>query len=98
MRERATFSNVRLLVIALVSGALPVLGATLTVTNNPDSGAGSLRAQTAAAAAGDTIDFSITGTITLTSELVIGKDLTIAGPGAKASKLVISGGGTTRFF
>ena len=57
---------------------------TLTVTNNLDSGAGSLRAEIAAAQH-DTIVFApvLDGqTITLTSgDLLIKKDLTIAGPG-----------------
>jgi hypothetical protein len=56
--------------------------ATLTVTNTDDSGPGSLRDTIAAAAPGDTIDFSVTGTIILASELSVTKSLTIAGPGA----------------
>src|SRR4051794_3432793 len=59
---------------------------TLTVTNNHDSGTGSLRAAIAAAASGDTIDFapSLDGrTIRLTSgELAISTSLDIEGPGA----------------
>src|SRR3954471_14169170 len=58
---------------------------TLTVTNNLDSGAGSLRAAIKAAASGDTIVFapSLVGqTIALTSgELAISKSLDIEGPG-----------------
>jgi hypothetical protein len=69
------------------------LPSTLTVTNNLDSGAGSLRADIAAAQSGDTIVFapSLDGkTITLTSgPLAISKNLTIQGPGA--SLLTISG-------
>ncbi|WP_035603568.1 right-handed parallel beta-helix repeat-containing protein [Haloferula sp. BvORR071] len=58
--------------------------AILTVTSLADTGPGTLRDQIAAAASGDTIDFSVTGTITLTSSghINIAKDLTIAGPGA----------------
>ena len=69
------------------------LPSTLTVTNNLDSGPGSLRADIAAAKNNDTIVFapSLNGqTITLTSgELVINKNLKIQGPGA--SQLAISG-------
>ena len=73
---------------------------TLTVTNNLDSGAGSLRADIAAAHNGDTIVFapSLDGqTITLTSgELLIRKNLTIAGPGA--GELTVSGNNASRVF
>src|SRR6266404_1827545 len=58
---------------------------TLTVTTTNDSGPGSLRQAIADAQDGDTIQFdpSLNGrTITLTSgELVINKNITIAGPG-----------------
>src|SRR4029077_10883233 len=71
------------------------LPSTLTVTNNLDSGPGSLRAETAAAKRKATVFCapSLDGqTITLTSgELLINKDLTIAGPGA--GQLTVSGGG-----
>jgi predicted outer membrane repeat protein len=73
---------------------------TLTVTNSLDSGAGSLRADIAAAHNNDTIVFaaSLDGqTITLTSgELLINKGLTIQGPGA--SQLTISGNHASRVF
>jgi hypothetical protein len=73
---------------------------TLTVTNNLDSGTGSLRAEIAAARAGDAIIFapSLDGqTIRLTSgELDINKSLTINGPGA--AQLAVSGGYTSRVF
>jgi len=73
---------------------------TLTVTSAADSGAGSLRADIAAAQPGDTIAFApnLAGqTITLTSgELNITKGLTIQGPGA--NQLTISGNGTSREF
>jgi hypothetical protein len=54
-----------------------------TVTTLNDSGSGSLRNTIAAATAGDTINFAVTGTIFLTSgELLINKNLDIVGPGA----------------
>ncbi len=73
---------------------------TLTVMNNQDSGAGSLRADIAAAKRGDTIAFAagLRGqTIVLTTgELDITTSLNIDGPGA--SLLSVSGGGTSRVF
>ena len=73
---------------------------TLTVTNNNDSGTGSLRAAIAAAQSGDTIDFSskLDGkTITLTSgELLITDSVTIDGPGA--NQLAVSGNNASRVF
>ena len=72
----------------------------LTVTTAADSGAGSLRAEIAAANSGDTINFAsnLKGqTITLTSgELLINKGLTIQG--SAASQLTISGGNSSRVF
>src|SRR6266852_4116490 len=73
---------------------------TLTVRNNLDSGAGSLRAEIAVAHNNDTIVFapSLDGqTITLTSgELLIQHNLTIAGPGA--GQLTVSGNHASRVF
>ena len=72
----------------------------LTVTTAADSGAGSLRAEIAAANSGDTINFaaSLKGqTITLTSgELVVNKNLDIEGLGA--GKLAVSGNHASRVF
>jgi hypothetical protein len=80
MGRRATTFAIGLLLYAV---AIPVPAATITVTNTNDSGPGSLRQALANANNGDTINFAVTGTITLTSgELVIGKNVTIAGPGA----------------
>ncbi|MEG4144290.1 DUF4347 domain-containing protein, partial [Microcoleus sp. Pol7_B1] len=71
---------------------------TITVTNNNDSGPGSLRDAIASAAAGDTIEFASTlasQTITLTNgQLVINKNLTIDAVGA--ANLTISGNNTSR--
>jgi hypothetical protein len=73
---------------------------TLTVTSAADSGAGTLRADIAAAHSGDIINFSpsLDGkTITLTSgELLLNKGVTIQGPGA--AQLTISGNNTSRVF
>jgi hypothetical protein len=77
-----------------------ILPSTLTVLNNLDSGAGSLRAAITNAKSGDTIVFapSLNGhTITLTSDqLEIHKNLVIEGPGA--CLLTISGNGANRVF
>ena len=72
------------MIVALTS--VSAQSAILIVTNANDSGAGSLRDTIAAATQGDTIQFdaALNGqAITLTSgQLVIGKNLTITGPGA----------------
>jgi len=86
--------------ILIILTTLSAHAATLTVTNTDDSGAGSLRQAILDAAAGDTVDFNLSGcpcTITLTSgELIIDKSLTIQGPGA--SQLTVSGGNGSRVF
>lgn len=76
---------------------------TLSVVNTNDSGAGSLRAEIAAARNGDTIQFdsnlfaSGPQTINLTSgELPIKHNLTLSGPGA--AELTISGDNLSRIF
>jgi hypothetical protein len=73
---------------------------TLTVMNANDSGAGSLRAEIAAAKSKDTIvfDAGLDGqTITLTSgELYVNTSLSINGPGA--AQLTVSGGNSSRIF
>ena len=92
----------RLTLPALLAATLTVLGlaapaaraTTRTVSNRNDTGAGSLRAVVAASAAGDTITFSVTGTITLTSgQIILGQPVTIQGPGAGA--LAIDGNHNT---
>src|SRR5262245_1346755 len=73
---------------------------TLTVLNNQDAGAGSLRDAIARAHDGDTIAFApglVGQTITLTSdELAIKKSLDIEGPGA--DQLAVSSGDRFRVF
>jgi hypothetical protein len=76
-----------LFISALMSTAFVSLSsnhaATITVTNTNDSGPGSLRQALADANNGDTVNFSVTGTITLTSgELLLDKGVNISGPGA----------------
>jgi N-acetylneuraminic acid mutarotase len=57
---------------------LPAYG--ITVTSTVDTGSGSLRRAVADATGGDTIDFSVTGTITLTNGQL--KSVTLSGPDA----------------
>jgi hypothetical protein len=81
----------------LVFAGTPVLANTISVTNTFDSGSGSLRSAIALAAAGDTIEIAVTGTIALTTgALNIQKSLTITGPGP--ALLAISGQNATRVF
>ncbi len=89
--------------IALLSIAAAAQAMAITVTNTSDGAApgpaGSLRKAINDAAAGDTIEFAvpIPGGITLTAgQLVIGKNLTIAGPGAR--NLTISGNNASGIF
>ena len=76
--------------------------ATIVVSNNSDSGPGSLRAAVASAVAGDTITFApgLAGqTITLTSgqiDIPPAKNITI--DGAAAAGLTISGNNASRAF
>ncbi|PYS51190.1 MAG: hypothetical protein DMG13_19105 [Acidobacteria bacterium] len=84
-----------MVVVALFS-ALPVFSNTIIVTNTSDTGPGSLRDAIASASAGDSINFAVTGTITLSATLVLDKNVTITGPGA--SILAISGNNSVRVF
>jgi hypothetical protein len=78
--------NFRVFVAAgfLLQGALCARAAVLTVTSLADVGAGSLRDRVASSAAGDTIQFAVTGTITLSSAITITHTLDVQGPGAAA--------------
>jgi hypothetical protein len=88
---------VRALLLLIVTSAE---AATFTVINTNNSGPGSLRdavAQANASAGADTITFSVTGTITLTSgSMQITGPTTIQGPGA--SNLTIDGNANDRIF
>ncbi|KAA6189613.1 DUF4347 domain-containing protein, partial [Pseudomonas veronii] len=53
--------------------------ATITVVNNGDSGVGSLRQALSSSVSGDTVTFSTTMTVNLNSQLIISKNVTIAG-------------------
>jgi len=96
----------RLLFLFLVVAAVLVVQETaragnLLVYNNNDSGAGSLRqaiADNATLGGGNNIVFSntVTGTITLGSELLISNGVTIVGPGDKV--LTVSGNNAVRVF
>jgi hypothetical protein len=80
---------------ALCLAALSAEAATITVINSADGGPGSLRQALADANDGDTIDFSVSGTIALTSgELVVDKNMTISGPGA--TNLSVDGNASSR--
>ena len=95
-RTHATLVGVGLIVWS-VGVATPVSGNTLVVSNTFDRGPGSLRDAIASAAPGDTIQAIVGGAITLTGgPLVVGKDLSIVGPGA--ASLTIAGSGSTRVF
>jgi hypothetical protein len=85
---------------ALCLIALSTRAATISVTNNNDSGAGSLRQALADALVGDTINFdpALDGqTITLTGrELLVNKSITINGPGPNT--LTVDGNHASRVF
>src|SRR5205814_3876953 len=85
------------LVALLLLLAEPVLGSiTRFVTNLNDSGTGSLRDTIATSTSGDTINFTVTCTIVLTTaSLNVSHDLTIQGPGA--SSLTITRQSTSGF-
>jgi hypothetical protein len=79
------------LLCAAVASWQSVYAATITVTNANDSGPGSLRQALFAAVSGDTIDFSVTGTITLTTgPLAVNRSVTISGPGANVLAIMRS--------
>jgi hypothetical protein len=90
-------SNHTLLLLLAFLAAQPAAAATVIVTSTADNGAGTLRSALASAANGDTIAFSIAGTITLTSgELLVTKNLNILGPGP--ANLAVDGNAANRVF
>ncbi|MCA9232087.1 MAG: hypothetical protein KDA57_15670 [Planctomycetales bacterium] len=99
-RRSHTFSHHdrRLRVEALEDRRLLSITVDTLVDENDGIGIGtgtSLRDAIAAATPGETIDFSVTGTINLTlGQLTIGQDLTVAGPGAE--DLIIDAGDNSR--
>ena len=97
MRMRYLSSSAAIIAALLYGGAISVYAGNISVTNTNDSGPGSLRQAIADANNCDTISFTVTGTIGLTSgELLVNKDLTIAGPGADV--LAVDGNAISRVF
>jgi len=67
---------------------IPAIADTITVTNTNDSGPGSLRQALADVTDGDMIDFAVTGTIGVTSGLLmVNNSIIISGPGADSLAL-----------
>lgn len=91
MSDRLTQQHLAILgTLLFCLSSMPARAAIITVTNMNDNGPGSLRQALRSANDGDTINFAVTGTITLTSGgLPINKNITISGPGA--SHLSIDG-------
>jgi len=86
-----------LALFGLLAGLWMPAQAAITVTNLNDSGPGSLRQAIADVAPGDSINFAVTGTITLTSgQLEVNTSTTILGPGP--AKLAVDGNGVNTVF
>jgi hypothetical protein len=86
-----------LALFCIVAAPASVSADIITVTNANDNGPGSLREALGIANDGDTINFSVTGTITLTTgELMVNSNVSISGPGAP--DLALSGNAVSRVF
>ena len=85
------------LLCAAVASSQNVHAASITVINTNDSGPGSLRQALADAHDGDTINFSVSGTISLARDgFIVRKSISIHGPGA--ANLAIKGARSAVFF
>ena len=86
--RRISLSAILLPLLFLTMSGL-ARAAIITVTNTNDTGAGSLRAAITSHGSGDTINFNLSGTIKLNSELpAVGDTLTIDGTG---QTVIVSG-------
>lgn len=86
MRRIRTITLGVLLFAAIV---IQLQAATIIVTNTNDSGSGSLRQALAASNNEDTINFAVTGTITLTSgELLVSKNATHSGTKVASDSII----------
>lgn len=84
-------------VLAISLAAQTARTATITVNTLADNGPGSLRAALASVSSGDAINFSVSGTILLTSgELLVNQNVAIVGPGP--SNLAVDGNEGSRVF
>ena len=84
LRRSCLLAGTLALLYAAMASAQRIDGDVLIVTSTADSGAGSLRDAIAAASDGNSIRFDATlngQIITITSELVVDKNITISGPG-----------------
>lgn len=92
--NRCPFNHcfVGLCLALLCAEAISGRATTLTVISTADSGAGTLRAALANAGNGDTINFSVAmpAMITLSNELVVSQNVSIAGPGP--ASVTLTGG------
>jgi predicted outer membrane repeat protein len=83
---RIVSTRITLFCILILLPAVVMAQTTHIVTSLEDDGSGglTLREAIAAASPGDSIEFAVSGTITLNSTLSINKNITIDGPGARS--------------